>query len=112
MAEMQQALEQRQAGPFMAGVAQDFAGNGGMDRAALQQVVRVQVLAHTDIGLTLVGAPEVQVQGGHATVRFTVVATGGSGRVMPDQVRAWDVTSGWRDEDGQWRLNYAEWRSK
>ena len=33
---MQQALEERRAADFMDGVAEDFAGNRGMDRAALQ----------------------------------------------------------------------------
>lgn len=109
MASMQQALEQRQSAAFMEGVAEDFGGNGGMDRAALQQVVRAQVLVNADIGLTL-GPAEVQLQGDRATVRFSAVATGGSGRFVPDHAQAWDVTSGWRDEDGHWRLYYAEWK--
>ena len=111
MAAMQQALESRQAGAFMEGVAEDFGGNGGMDRAALQQVVRAQVLVNTNIGLTT-GPAEVQLQGDRATVRFSAVATGGSGRFLPDHAQAWDVTSGWRDEDGDWRLYYAEWKPK
>ncbi|AKC87866.1 nuclear transport factor 2 family protein [Pseudoxanthomonas suwonensis] len=108
LASMQEALEQRQASAFMDGVAADFAGDGGMDRAALQQIVRAQVLANARIGLTL-GPAEIEVRGERATVRFSAVATGGGGRFLPDRAQAWDVTSGWRDEDGQWRLYYAEW---
>lgn len=111
MAEMQVALEERRAGAFMDGVAEDFGGNGGMDRAALQQIVRAQVLANASIGLT-VGPADVQVQGERATVRFSAMSTGGSGRFLPDRAQAWEVTSGWRDEGGTWRLYYAEWKPK
>ncbi|HEX7769612.1 MAG TPA: nuclear transport factor 2 family protein, partial [Dokdonella sp.] len=58
---MQAALEQRQARAFIDGVAEDFTGNGGMDRAALQQAVRAQVLANADIGLTL-GPAQIELQ--------------------------------------------------
>ena len=108
---MQQALEERRAADFMDGVAEDFAGNRGMDRAALQQAVRAQVLVNADIGLTL-GPAQVELQGDRATVRFSAVASGGSGRWVPDRVQAWEIVSGWREEDGQWRLYYAEWTPK
>ncbi|UWX04587.1 hypothetical protein H1235_07725 [Pseudoxanthomonas sp. NC8] len=94
----------------MDGVAEDFGGNAGMDRAALQQLVRAQILVNADLGLTL-GPAEVQLQGERATVRFSAVATGG-GRLLPDRAQAQEVTSGWRDENGQWRLYYAEWRPR
>ena len=106
---MQAALEQRQARAFIDGVAEDFTGNGGMDRAALQQAVRAQVLANADIGLTL-GPAQIELQGDRATVRFSALATGGGGRLLPDRASGWQVTSGWRDEDGQWLLYYAEWK--
>lgn len=109
MAAMQQALEQRRPGTFMEGVAEDFGGNAGMDRAALQQMVRGQALVNASIGLTL-GPAEVELLGNRATVRFSAIATGGSGRFVPDRAQGWSVTSGWRDEDGDWRLYYAEWK--
>lgn len=111
LSQMQAALEQRDARSFMEGVAEDFSGNGGMDRAALQQLVRAQVLANASIGVTL-GPADVQFQGDRASVRFSAVSTGGSGRFVPDQAGAWEITSGWRDEDGQWRLYYADWKRR
>ncbi len=107
---MQAALEERSASAFMDGVADDFTGPGGMDRAALQQVVRAQVLANASIGVTL-GPAEVELQGPRATVRFSALATGGN-RFLPERAQAWEVTSAWRDEDGGWRLYYAEWKPK
>lgn len=111
LAAMQAALEAREPRTFMEGVAEDFSGNGGIDRAALQQVVRAQVLANASIGLTL-GPAEVELQGERATVRFSVLSTAGSGRLLPDRAGAWDVTTGWREEDGQWRLYYADWKRR
>lgn len=111
LAAMQAALEAREPRTFMEGVADDFSGNGGMDRAALQQVVRAQVLANASIGVTL-GPAEVELQGERATVRFSVLSTAGSGRLLPDRAGAWEVTTGWRDEDGQWRLYYADWKRR
>ena len=108
---MQAALEERRAGDFMDGVAADFSGNGGIDRAALQQVVRAQLLANASVGLTL-GPADVQLQGDRATVRFSAVATGGQGRFLPERANAWELTTGWRDEDGQWRLYYADWKPR
>ncbi|MBB6065100.1 nuclear transport factor 2 family protein [Pseudoxanthomonas broegbernensis] len=111
ISQMQAALEGRGAAAFMDGVAEDFSGNGGMDRAALQQVVRMQVLANASIGLTL-GPADVQLQGDRATVRFSAMSTGGSGRFLPERAGAWEITSGWRDEGGQWRLYYAQWKPR
>ena len=111
LSSMQQALEQRRAGDFMDGVAADFGGNGGMDRAALQQAIRAQVLVNSSIGLTL-GPAQVELQDGGATVRFSAVASGGSGRLLPHPVQAWGVTSGRREEGGQGRIYYAEWTPK
>ena len=108
---MQAALEDRRPGDFIEGVAADFTGDGGMDRAALQHLVRAQVLANADIGLAL-GPAEIELQGDRATVRFSAVASGGSGRFLPERAQAYQVTSGWRDEDGNWRLYYAEWKAR
>lgn len=105
---MQAALEEGSSRDFMHGVAVDFAGNDGMDRVALQQMVRAQVLANARIGLS-VGPAQVEIVGDRATVRFTAVATGGSGRFLPERAQTWEVTSGWRNEGGDWRLYYAQW---
>lgn len=108
LARMQQALEERAPARFMEHVAEDFVGNGGIDRDALQQAVRAQLLANQRIGLTL-GPAEVDIRGETATVRFSALATGGSGRLLPERGGAWEVTTGWRAEGGQWRLYHARW---
>lgn len=105
---MQTAATERKAGDFMEGVSDDFVGNEGMDRAALHNLMRAQVLGNSTIGATI-GPVEIDMKSGQATLRFTALLTGGSGRFIPDSAQAYSITSGWRLEDGQWRVYYAQW---
>ena len=106
---MQTAATERRPGDFIEVVATDFVGNEGMDRAALHNLMRAQVLGNSTIGVTA-GPVEIEQKGGEAILRFTVLLTGGSGRLVPDSAQAYSITSGWRIEDGEWRVYYAEWK--
>lgn len=107
--EMQTALGERKAGKFMEAVAADFTGNGGMDRAALHNLLRMRTLGNATAAATT-GPLEIDVQGDNATVRFTVVLTGGNGRFLPESAQVYAISSGWRIEDGKWRVYYAQWK--
>ena len=48
-------------------------------------------------------------QGDTATVRFTVLLTGGDGRFLPERGQLQQVVSHWRLADDQWRLYSASW---
>ncbi|HEX7801304.1 MAG TPA: nuclear transport factor 2 family protein [Pseudoxanthomonas sp.] len=106
---MQTAATERRAGDFMEGVAADFVGNEGMDRAALHNLMRAQVLGNSTIGTTF-GPVEIDMKSEQATLRFTALLTGGQGRFIPDSAQTYAITSGWRLEDGQWRVYYAQWK--
>jgi hypothetical protein len=106
---MQAAATERRAGDFMEGVAADFVGNEGMDRAALHNLMRAQVLGNSTIGVTT-GPVEIDMKSDQATLRFTALLAGGSGRFIPDSAQTYSITSGWRLEDGQWRVYYAQWK--
>ena len=108
--EMQEAAGQQRIGDFMQGVADDFTGNDGMDRAALHNLLRLQVLGKTSVRVNT-GPVQVQVAGDTATAKFDVLLVGSSGRMLPDSARSYSITSGWRIEDGQWRVYYAQWQS-
>ncbi len=110
-AALQQAVEQRRPADAMDGVADDFSGPGGMDRAALHNLLRAQLLARDSVGVTT-GPLEVSLQGETATIRFDALLTGsGRGRWLPDSAQSYHVTTGWRREGGDWRIHYAEWRA-
>lgn len=106
---MQAAATERRVGDFMEGVAADFIGNDGMDRVALHNLMRVQVLGNSTIGVTT-GPVEIDMKSDQATLRFTALLTGGQGRFIPDSAQTYSITSGWRLEDGEWRIYYAQWK--
>ena len=108
IAGMQQALEAREVSGFLEGVADDFSAAAGMDRKGLHNLLRVQVLRHAAIGVTM-GPLDVRLHGERATVKFSVMATGGSGGLLPDSAHPWAVESDWRDGAGGWQVFRAEW---
>jgi hypothetical protein len=105
---MQQAVEEKRVGDFMDGVSEEFVGSGGLDRAALHNLIRARTFANTRVGATT-GPLDVHVDGDNATVSFHVLLTGSSGRLLPEQARTYDVTTAWRREDGDWRIHHAQW---
>ena len=107
---MQQAVEDKRVGDFMEGVSADFTGPGGMDRAALHNLVRARTFANARVGATT-GPLEVRVEGDNATVSFHVLLTGGSGRLLPEEARTYNVTTAWRREEGDWRIYHAQWNA-
>lgn len=111
LADMQKAAEARSLSGVMDPVAEDFGGSHGLDRAALRRLLQGQILGSAKIGATL-GPISIEHQDDRASVRFSLVLTGGSGRFLPERGRAYSVLSGWRIEDGRWQLYFAEWEGE
>lgn len=105
---MRTAMLERRPGDFMDGVAEDFTGGGNLDRAALHNFLRAQLLRNAEIGAT-VGPLDVAIDGQRATMQFTMVLTGGAGGLIPERANGWSVKTGWRDGDDGWQLYFAEW---
>lgn len=108
IAQMQAAVEARNPGKFMDSVAEDFGSDSGMDRAALHNLLRAQVLRNASIGVSI-GPLDVSIQGERASVSFSAMATGSQGGLLPDSARPWAVTTGWRDGPEGWQLIHAKW---
>ena len=104
---MQRAVEEKRPDDFMEAVSEDFTGNDGADRAALHQLLRMQLGGNVGVST---GPLQVQILGSAATVRFTVLVSSGRGRFVPDSGHTYNITSGWREEEGQWRVYYAQWK--
>jgi len=106
---MTEAIERGNVQAFMAPVADDFAAvNGGLDRRGLGLLVRRERLAREAIRVRR-GDTEVELVGNaRARASFRVLATGGSG-LLPDEGRLWRVETGWRKDQGEWKLISAEW---
>ncbi|WP_334179422.1 nuclear transport factor 2 family protein [Pseudoxanthomonas sp.] len=105
---MQAAVEAGKAGDFIDGVSPDFAGEEGMDRAALHNMIRAHALMNARIGATT-GPLEVKVDGENAEIAFNVLLTSSSGRLLPNQAGTYRVTTAWRREGGDWRVYHARW---
>lgn len=105
---LQVAVEQRNAAAVEDHLADDFVGPLGMDRDGARRLAALTFLRHRDIGVTI-GPLDLSMQQDHATVRFNAALTGSSGRALPDAARLYEVETGWRLEDGEWRLTSARW---
>jgi ketosteroid isomerase-like protein len=111
IAQMQSAMEARDAGALDEHVAEDFIGPEGMDRKDARRMAQLVFLRNRDIDATL-GPLQVSMQGEHATVRFSAALTGGSGALLPDSAQVYEVTTGWRMRDDEWELVSAEWKPR
>lgn len=106
---MHTAVLERDPGGFIEGVAEDFVGNGNADRAALHNILRMQLLRNAAIGANI-GPLDIRIEGERATMDFTMVLTGGAGGMIPERANAWSVRSGWRDGEDGWQVYFAEWK--
>lgn len=108
IAAMQAAVEERSLAGVMDHITDDFGGSQGLDRDALRRLLQAQIIANAKIGVTI-GPITIERQGERATATFSLILTGGSGRFLPERGRAYQITSGWRIEDGEWKVYVAEW---
>lgn len=107
--ELQQAIDERDAGEVERFLAADFVGNDGLDKMAARRMAAGLFLQHREVGARI-GPLDLQLtDDSHATVRFTAALTAGSGRLLPDDAQVYEVRSGWRLDDDGWRMTSAEW---
>lgn len=105
---LQAALEARDGAAIGDRLAEDFVGPEGLDRQGARRMAQLVFLRHQNISATL-GPLDVSMKGDHATVRFTAVVTGGAGGLLPETGQLYNVQTGWRSQDGDWKLTSAEW---
>jgi ketosteroid isomerase-like protein len=110
IATMEEAAEAGDADALFEPIAEDFAGSQAMDRDAFRRYVLVMGLRRQTVGVQL-GPLDVKLFGDRASVAFTAALTGGPGW-LPDRAQVYDVTTGWRMDDGEWKLISASWREK
>lgn len=108
VASLQSAIEARDADGVGDALADDFIGNDALDRDGARRLAALMFMQSQTIGVSL-GPLDVALQGERATVRSTAALTGGAGRLLPDSAGLYDVVSGWRLADGEWRMSSVEW---
>lgn len=108
-AALQQAVEARDAGDVADFLAEDFIGNEGMDRDAARRLAAGMFLRHRQVGVAS-GPLQVRMHGqDSASLQFDAALTGGSGGMLPQQAQWYRVETGWRLQDGEWRMISAQW---
>lgn len=108
---LQAAIDARDAGAVAGLLADDFAGNDGMDRRAARQLAAGIFLRYRDVAARI-GPVEVELRGKtDAVARFNMLATGGSGGLLPRRGQVYAVETGWCYIDGDWRLRSARWQA-
>ncbi len=106
---LQSAIDARDAGAVHDLLAEDFIGNQGMDRRGARQLAVAVFMRHRDVGARM-GPVTVELRSEtEATASFSVLATGGDGGLLPGNGQVFDVETGWRLVDGDWRLLNARW---
>ena len=106
---LQSAIDARDASAMHDVLAPDFIGNGGMDRGGARQLAVAVFMQHRNVGARL-GPVSVQLRNeNEATATFSVLATGGNGGLLPENGQLFEVETGWRLVDGDWRLLTARW---
>ncbi len=109
LADLQQAVEGRDAGRIANHLAEDFIGPGGMDRDGARRMAALHFLRHRQVGVHAPGPVAISLQDAHARVTFTAALTGGE-RFLPDTGQIYRIESGWRREGADWRMTSIEWR--
>lgn len=108
VAGLQAAMEARDASTMASFLAEDFVGPDGLDREGARRMATLYLMRHDSIGATT-GPLDVQMQEDHARVDFSVALTGGSGRLVPESGQVYAVQTGWRIENGDWKMTSVVW---
>jgi hypothetical protein len=107
--QMQEALEAGKPSDFMQYIADDFTGaDSGIDRQALHNLLRAQVLANSNIAIAI-GPIDIELHDQRATVNLSATITGGNARWIPERGSIQRIKSGWRRENGEWKCINAQW---
>ncbi len=112
IAHLQDALQARDAGRVEDVLSPDFGGPQGLDREGAKRMAAAAFLRYRDVNVKT-GPLTVRLQGeDRATVAFDAALAGGDGALLPQSAQWYQVTTGWRLEDGVWRLVHAQWQPK
>ena len=107
LADMEQALEQRDPDGLLRHVSEDFVGPRGMSKSELSRYARLMLMRQQNVGITT-GPMRVVLFDGRATVDFNALLSG-SDRVFPERVRTIQVKTTWQRDGSDWQLIVAEW---
>lgn len=115
LSEMANAIEQRQAGPVVRRLSDDFTlqqSSGELDKEQTRRLLAATLLRYPEIRVVLTGIKVLpdDIRPDQADASFSVLATGGSGSLLPGKGELYRVESRWQLQGGDWRLMQARAR--
>ena len=106
--EMEAAIEAREPGGFLEHVSDDFSGQrGAIDRRSLRGYLASLLVGNQVIEATLAPASITMHGDERATVEVSAFVIGGAR--LPERGEHLKIRSGWRLDDGDWKVYAAEW---
>jgi hypothetical protein len=109
VAQMVQAIEQREPAGFLDALSEDFTReSGAFGKQDARRVLAGVLLRNERIQLSAV-VTDVRVEGDRAFAKVRVIAAGGAG-LLTERGQIWEFDSAWRREKGRWKVFNAEWR--
>lgn len=106
---MQAAAEARDARGVSEYLADNFAGDQGLDKERLRRLLVVQFMRNQRVGVTL-SPISTRIEGPRAEAEFTALLTGFQDGLLPARADGYRIVTGWRVEDGRWVLERASWK--
>lgn len=106
---LQRDIDARDSAAVASVLADDFAGNDGMDRQGARRLAAAVFLRYRDVGVRI-GPLEVRLHDEtRASAAFTAAVTGSGGGLLPERGQIYQVRSGWRMDGDEWRMTSAQW---
>jgi len=108
---LSQAVTQNKLSSVADYLDKDFRANGDMDARQVKQMLTMYGMQHQSINITIVSSKTVidPVYQDKAESTLSVIATGSSGGMLPDDGSIRVVKLQWR-KDGDWRILNANWQ--
>lgn len=105
------SAQQRKVSPIMQHLTDNFSGPNNMSRQELRTFIMATFLRQRNIHIILTTPINIEFNLPDAIATFSVSASAGNS-VLPDHIQIYDVTTGWKKQDDEWKLIQANWTSK
>lgn len=107
--EMEAKIEDGERVAFMAHIAQDFEGQGGVvNRDRVRAMVIFQLNRYKNLQAQLMPIMVSETSDTTASATFSAIVTGGTG-LLPESGQLFNFETRWRLDDDEWLLYSASW---
>jgi len=109
--QLSKAVEENKPALVADSLDKDFRANGDMDAQRIKQLLLLYGMQHQSISISIISAKTVidPIYTDKATSTLSVIATGSSGGVLPNDGSVRVVKLEWR-KDGDWKILKADWQ--